>query len=154
MASMLWQAEGDNQGDVSRETPGGMTDTVLVCRKGTNGVSTNGVTAFLSLFGSGTFWVLPLTYFYLRTLFRNNSLPWQRPHRCWTHLSATKYDLTEVHERKTGVCRLARPPRQRKGTRSKAWGSAKAGGKIRVDRRPGWAQVTGFQTGSGQTLFL
>ena len=31
-------------------------------RKGTNGVSTNGVTANLMLFDRGTFWVLPLTY--------------------------------------------------------------------------------------------
>ena len=34
-------------------------------RKGTNGVSTNGVTANLISFDRGTFWVLPLTYFYL-----------------------------------------------------------------------------------------
>ena len=33
-------------------------------RKGTNGVSTNGVTAIFS-FLTGTFWVLPLTYFTL-----------------------------------------------------------------------------------------
>ena len=30
-------------------------------RKGTNGVSTNGVTAFLMFFDRGTFWVFPLT---------------------------------------------------------------------------------------------
>ena len=34
-------------------------------RKGTNGVSTNGVTANFMFFDRGTFWVLPLTYFYL-----------------------------------------------------------------------------------------
>ena len=34
-------------------------------RKGTNGFSTNGVTANLFLFEGGTFWVLPLTYFCL-----------------------------------------------------------------------------------------
>ena len=34
-------------------------------RKGTNGVSTNGVTANFLFFDRGTFWVLPLTYFYL-----------------------------------------------------------------------------------------
>ena len=34
-------------------------------RKGTNGVSANGVTAFFLFFGRGTFWILPLTYFYL-----------------------------------------------------------------------------------------
>ena len=34
-------------------------------RKGTNGVSTNGVTANLMFFDRGTFWVVPLTYFYL-----------------------------------------------------------------------------------------
>ena len=34
-------------------------------RKGTNGVSTNGVTANLMFFDRGTFWVLPLTYFHL-----------------------------------------------------------------------------------------
>ena len=45
----------------------------------TNGVSTNGVTAKFRLFDRGTFWVLPLTYFYLpkkvpgRTFFPNLS---------------------------------------------------------------------------------
>ena len=34
-------------------------------RRGTNGVSTNGVTADFMFFDRGTFWVLPLTYFYL-----------------------------------------------------------------------------------------
>ena len=34
-------------------------------RKGTTGVSTNGVTANLMFFDRGTFWVLPLMYFYL-----------------------------------------------------------------------------------------
>ena len=34
-------------------------------RKGTNGVSTNGVTADVMFFDRGTFWVLPFTYFYL-----------------------------------------------------------------------------------------
>ena len=34
-------------------------------RKGTNGVSTHGVTADFMLFDRGTFWVLPLSYFYL-----------------------------------------------------------------------------------------
>ena len=35
-------------------------------RKVTNGVSTNGATAFLfSFFDGGTFWPLPLAYFYL-----------------------------------------------------------------------------------------
>ena len=36
-----------------------------MCRKGTNGFGTNGVTANLMFFDTGTFWVLPLTYFYL-----------------------------------------------------------------------------------------
>ena len=36
-----------------------------VLRKGTNGVSTNGVTANLMFSDRGNFWVLPLTYFYL-----------------------------------------------------------------------------------------
>ena len=35
-------------------------------RKGTNGVSTNGVTANIIFFETGTFWVLPLSYFYLQ----------------------------------------------------------------------------------------
>ena len=35
------------------------------CRKGTNGVSTSGVTAKVMFFDRGTFWVLLLTYFYL-----------------------------------------------------------------------------------------
>ena len=34
-------------------------------RKGTNGVSTNGVTANFMFFERGTFWVLPLIYCYL-----------------------------------------------------------------------------------------
>ena len=34
-------------------------------RKGTNGVSTNGVTANFMLFDRGTFWVLPLTCLYI-----------------------------------------------------------------------------------------
>ena len=46
-------------------------------RKGTNGVSTNGITANL-FFDRGTFWVLPIIYFYLpkvpgRTFFPNLS---------------------------------------------------------------------------------
>ena len=38
---------------------------VLSFRKGTNGVSTNGVTAKFMCFDRGTFCVLPLTYFYI-----------------------------------------------------------------------------------------
>ena len=34
-------------------------------RKGTNGCSINGVTANFMFFDRGTFWVLPLTYFYI-----------------------------------------------------------------------------------------
>ena len=34
-------------------------------RKGTNGVSTDGVTATFIFFDRGTFWVLPLTYSYI-----------------------------------------------------------------------------------------
>ena len=34
-------------------------------RKGTNGVSTNGVTANVMFVDRGTFWVFPLTYFYI-----------------------------------------------------------------------------------------
>ena len=37
----------------------------LGTRKGTNGVSTNGVTADFMFFDRGTYWVLPLTYFYI-----------------------------------------------------------------------------------------
>ena len=33
--------------------------------RGRNGVSTDGVTANFTLFDRGTFWVLPLTYFYI-----------------------------------------------------------------------------------------
>ena len=44
-------------------TAGAVVDGV---RKGTNGVSINGVTAnFVFSFDRGTFWVLPLTYFCL-----------------------------------------------------------------------------------------
>ena len=37
--------------------------SVMGLRKGTNGVSTTGVTANFIFFDRGTFWVLPLTYF-------------------------------------------------------------------------------------------
>ena len=43
----------------------GHPSPAAVSRRGTNGVSTNGVTAIFMLFDRGTFWVLPLTYFYL-----------------------------------------------------------------------------------------
>ena len=49
---------------VSRSSPGRIV-VVLFTRKGTNGVSTNGVTAIFKFFDRGTFWVLPLTYLYL-----------------------------------------------------------------------------------------
>ena len=45
-------------------------------RKGTHGVSTDGVAANVMFFDRGTFWILPLTYFYLlpgRTFFLNLS---------------------------------------------------------------------------------
>ena len=41
------------------------SDSVYEARKGTNGVSTHGVTANFMLFDRGTFCALPLTYFYL-----------------------------------------------------------------------------------------
>ena len=44
-------------------------------RKGTNGVSTDGVTANYISFDTGTFWVLPLTYFYLPTSARAYLFP-------------------------------------------------------------------------------
>ena len=67
-------------------------------RKGTNGVSTNEVTANFMFFDRGTFWVLPLTYFDLPKIARaypfspicQNSVLLRRPHECWHHLSATK----------------------------------------------------------------
>ena len=57
-------------------------------RKGTNGFSTNGVTAFLLFFDTGTFWVLPLAYLFIfpkvpgRTFspICQSSLLLQRPH--------------------------------------------------------------------------
>ena len=39
---------------------------IRILRKGTNGVSTHGVTTFFSFF-DGFFWVLQLTYFYIPT---------------------------------------------------------------------------------------
>ena len=39
--------------------------THIHIRKGTNGVSTNGVPANFQFFDGGTSWVLPLTYFYI-----------------------------------------------------------------------------------------
>ena len=44
-------------------------------RRGTNGVSTKGVTANFMLFGRGTFWVLPLTYLYIPKSARANLFP-------------------------------------------------------------------------------
>ena len=41
------------------------TEPIPFIGKGANGVSTNGVTANSMLFDRGTFWVFPLTYFYL-----------------------------------------------------------------------------------------
>ena len=72
-------------------TTGQMGQMRLVCnriRKGTNGVSTNGVTANVMCFDRGTFGVLPLTYCYLPQKCQGipvcqiclNSLLLQRPH--------------------------------------------------------------------------
>ena len=63
---------------------------IEVSRRGTNGVSTNGVTANLRFFAGGTFWVLPLTYFYIPKSARahlfppicQNPLLLQRPQKC------------------------------------------------------------------------
>ena len=44
-------------------------------RKGTNGVSTNGVIANFIFFDRGTFWLLPLTCFYLRKVPGRNFFP-------------------------------------------------------------------------------
>ena len=64
-------------------------DRQRLSRKGTNGVSTNGVTANFFFFDRGTFWVLSLTYFYLpksaRAYFSpicQHLLLLQRPHEC------------------------------------------------------------------------
>ena len=40
---------------------------IYIYTRGTDGVSTNGVTANLMFFDRGTFWVLPLIYCYLPT---------------------------------------------------------------------------------------
>ena len=42
-----------------------ITMIMIAVRKEKNGVSTNGVTAIFVFFDRGTFWVLPLAYFYL-----------------------------------------------------------------------------------------
>ena len=42
-----------------------ISHTLHLCRKGTNGVNTNGVTATFTFLTEGLFGVLPLTYFYL-----------------------------------------------------------------------------------------
>ena len=59
----------------------------FMSRKGTNGVSTNGVTTNFMFFDRGTSWVLPLTYFYVPRSARAylfpksvNSLRLQRPY--------------------------------------------------------------------------
>ena len=44
-------------------------------RKGTNGVNTNGVTAIFMFFDRGTFWVPPLTYFYIPKIARAYFFP-------------------------------------------------------------------------------
>ena len=77
-----WRGRGRSPSASARRAP-------RIGRKGTNGVSTNGVTAFLTTyFDRGTFWVLPLTYFYLPKSARvylfspicQNSLLLQRSH--------------------------------------------------------------------------
>ena len=47
---------------------------IMITRQGKNGVSTNRVTA-ICVFDRGTFWVLPLTYFYLPKSARAYLLP-------------------------------------------------------------------------------
>ena len=44
-------------------------------RKGTNAVSTNGVTAICMFFDRGTFWVLPLSHFYIPKRARAHLFP-------------------------------------------------------------------------------
>ena len=61
------------------ESPHNSIHVLLGFRKGTNGVSTNGVTANFMFFDRGTFWVFPLTYFYhpqsaMAYLFHNLSI--------------------------------------------------------------------------------
>ena len=85
-------------------------------RKGTNGVSTNGVTAKQeSVFDRGTLWVLPLTCFCLpqkcqgvpfSPIWQNCVLPFcpvspfsPFSPECWPHLSATKRAQDERPER-------------------------------------------------------
>ena len=48
---------------------------IIIIIIGTNGVSTNGFTADFMCFGKGTFWVLPLTYFYLPKSARAHLFP-------------------------------------------------------------------------------
>ena len=46
-------------------TPRHCTPAIAHFGKGQMMVSTNGVTAIFIMFGTGTFWVLPLTYLYI-----------------------------------------------------------------------------------------
>ena len=81
--------KGGEQGGTSNP-PGFGAYKLRTIRKGTNGVSTNGVTANFMFFDRGTFRVLPVTYFlYFQKCqgvpfspTRRNSLLLQRPHRC------------------------------------------------------------------------
>ena len=52
-------------------------------RKGTSGVSSNGITAKFMFFDRGTFWVLPLTYLYIPKSARAYLFPQSIKHNCF-----------------------------------------------------------------------
>ena len=59
-------SNNNNHNNNNTETRSGMMGGSLrYSEKGQNGVSTNGVTANSVFFDGGTFWVSPLTYFYI-----------------------------------------------------------------------------------------
>ena len=63
MRDLAWVTGPDGQDPPPRA--GEREGALQAPRKGTNGLSTNGVTAIFMFFDRGTFWVLPLTYFCL-----------------------------------------------------------------------------------------
>ena len=54
-----------NNNNNTETRSGMMGGSLRYSEKGQNGVSTNGVTANSMFFDGGTFWVSPLTYFYI-----------------------------------------------------------------------------------------
>ena len=76
-------------------------------RKGTNGVSTNGVTANFMFFDGGTFWVIPLTCLYLPNIARAYLFPESvKSHNCSSVPTSVDPFVCNQTKRKGSVSRL------------------------------------------------